>query len=105
MCIIITHYNGIYDRVILKFDDKLEIYSTRIEPDIAFPYINFTVLDKGIVVLMNETGEIQLFSAKHDVDKIKYIDGATLSNTKILFNNGLQVMFYEKNEIFKISMK
>ena len=105
VCIVITFKDSKYNRSIIKFDKIFEQYSIRTEDDIAYPYINFTVLDNGVCIMMTENAEIEIFHSSFTMNDVKRIVSGELNNKMILFNNGTQVMFYQKNEIFKISVK
>ena len=104
--VVVVSHNNQYDRLIIRFNDKFDAYTVRTDEDIDYPYINFTVLDKGVCVMMNENAELELFHADMNSAAVKKLTGGKdLANTMILFTDGLNVMYYEKNKIFKISMK
>jgi serine/threonine protein kinase len=67
--------------------------------------INFTVLDKGVVVLMNENSEIELFSSKLGEKAVKVIEDKQVDNSCNLSSNGSQVLFYKGKDLYKLRMK
>jgi hypothetical protein len=105
VCLVITFENGKYHRWVIKFDKIFENYTIRAETDINYPYINFTVLDNGVCISMNENAEIEIFHADTNKTDVKKVISGDLDNKMILVNNGTQVMYYMKNKLFKISMK
>lgn len=105
VCVVITFHNSNYFRWFIKLDDIFDRYDIRCEADINYPYINFTVLDNGVCVSMNEDAELEIFHSSTKNLDIKKIISGDLNNKMILVNNGIQVMYYTKNKLFKISMK
>jgi len=67
--------------------------------------LNFTVLDKGIVVLINENSEVEIFSASVGEKTEKVITDNHINNLCILSSNGSQVMFHKDNNLYKLRMK
>jgi hypothetical protein len=101
--IVIGEHSGVYNRFIFKFNDKYE-YSIIETKDVSYTEINFTVLDNGICVYVNEDGFTELFFNKKDDNSVKLIKDATLSGTK-LFSKGNQTYFAKDNKLFSIKMK
>jgi hypothetical protein len=102
---VIASKKGKYDKFVLKFDDKFSTYSLRKVDDISYVGINFTVLDNGIVVHINENEELEIFSNKKDSSTIKVIDNSLISGDMKLFNDGVQVMFSKGKKLYKLKMK
>lgn len=103
--IVIGSKKGKYDKFILKFDDKFSSYSLRKVDDISYCGINFTVLDNGIVIHINENEEIEIFSNKKDANKVKVIDSPVISGDMKLFNDGTQVVFVKGKKLYRLKMK
>jgi len=103
--IVITSKKGKYDKFILKFDDKFSSYSLRKVDDISYVGINFTVLDNGIAVHINENEELEVFTNKKDVNTVKVIDNSLIQGDMKLFNNGVQVVFAKGKKLYKLKMK
>ena len=96
---------GKYDKFILKFDDKHVSYSLRKVEDISYCGINFTVLENGIVVHINENEEIEIFSNKKDSNTLKVIDNDVISGDMKLFNDGVKVLFAKGKKLYNLKMK
>ena len=103
--IVIASKKGKYDKFILKFDDKFSSYSLRKVEDILYIGINFTVLDNGVTVHINENEEIEIFSNKKDANTVKVIDNDAISGDMKLFNDGVQVIFSKGRKLYKLKMK
>jgi len=102
---VIASKKGKYDKFILKFDSNFSSYSVRKVDDISYVGINFTVLENGIVVHINENEEVEIFSNKKDSNTIKVVDSNAISGDMKLFNDGVQVMFSKGKKLYKLKMK
>ncbi len=102
---VIASKKGKYDKFILKFDSKFASYSLRKVEDISYVGINFTVLDNGITVHINENEEIEIFSNKKESNTTKVIDNDAISGDMKLFNDGVQVVFAKGKKLYKLRMK
>ena len=103
--IVIASKKGKYDKFILKFDDKFSSYSVRKVEDISYIGINFTVLDNGLVIHINENEELEIFSNKKDKNTVKVIDNSLIDGNMKLFNDGVQVVFSKGKKLYKLKMK
>ena len=101
---IIGSKKGKYDKFILKFNSKFSSYSFRKVGDITYYGINFTVLDNGIVIHINENEEIEIFSNKKDSNTVKIIDSSVISGDMKLFNDGIQVIFAKGKKMYRLKM-
>lgn len=104
VCILITNKDGIYYRVILKFDEKYEKYTCRFIKDIATLSINFVTLDNGIVILMNDD-ILEIFSKDLSKLDVKAFDDPDIDSTMKLCKDGVEVRFFKENRLYKIKMK
>lgn len=103
--IVITSKKGKYDKFILKFDNKFSSYSLRKVEDISYVGINFTVLDNGIVIHINENEELEIFSNKKYSNTVKVIDDNTISGDMKLFKDGVNVVFAKGKKLYRLKMK
>lgn len=102
---VIAIRNGKYDKFILNFDKNFSSYSIRKVENITYVGINFTVLDNGIVVHINENEELEIFSNRKEESTLKVIDNSAISGDMKLFNNGTQVVFAKNKKLYKLKMK
>jgi len=102
---IIGSKKGKYDKFILKFDNKFSSYSLRKVEDISYCGINFTVLENGVVVHINENEEIEVFSNKKESKTVKVISNSVISGDMKLFNDGVQVVFAKNKKLYRLKMK
>ena len=103
--IIIGSKKGKYDKFIFKFNENYSSYSLRKVENISYVGINFTVLDNGIVVHINEQEEVEVFSNKKDSSKIKIIDNNVINGDMKLYKDGTQVLFSKGNKMYRLKMK
>lgn len=102
VAVIIAHKNKQYSRFILRYDNGR--YDIQEKQNVVYAEPNFTVLDKGIVVLMNENSEIEIFKAEIGDKAVKVIDDNQLDNTCTISSNGSKVLFYRGKDIYTLRM-
>ena len=103
--IIIASKKGRYDKFILKFDDNNKRYSLRKIDNITYSGINFTVLENGVVIHINETEEIELFHKEKDSSTVKVLSSSIISGDMRLYSDGVKVLFSRDKEIYRLKMK
>lgn len=104
--IVVGEKNNFYNRWIFRFRENLqtyELFSTT--NDVPLVGINFTVLDSGVVVLMNENEEIELFSRTCGKMGVKIIADHAITGDCRLFSRGVQTLFARDGRLFKFTMK
>ena len=103
IAVIIGYKNKKYTRFVSRHNaSKYDITPTE---NVAFSEPNFTVLDKGIAVLLNENSEVEIISAKIGEKATKVIQDKQIDSTCILSSNGSQVLFCRGNEMYKLKMR
>ena len=98
-------HRGRYDRLVLRFDDALQTYDLRKVEDITLAAVNFTVLDTGIVALLNEGEELELFSKVRGSSAVKVVRDKGIDGSCRLFSRGAQTLFTRDSGLYKITMK
>jgi hypothetical protein len=96
--------DGRYDRLILRFDDHHRTYDVRAATDIAYTGLNFTVLDNGVCVHVNENEELELFSNRPGSQGMKVIADPAVQGMR-LFNHGTQVLGCRGDTLFAVSLR
>jgi len=84
--------------------NKNEPSQMRRAEDISFNGLNFTVLDKGICVQINEEEQVEVFHKKN-IAKAKVIKDPVIHGGMRLFNDGSRVLFAEGKKLFSLKMK
>lgn len=103
--VIIGNKKGKYDKFIFKLAKDFKSYELRKVDDITYSGINFTVLDNGVVVYLNEDEEMEIFVNKLGKNNVKVIDSRNVSGDMQLYSDGVKVLFAEKNKMYRIQMK
>ena len=103
--VVIGNKKGKYDKFIFKLSADFKKYDLRKVDDISYNGINFTVLDNGVVVYVNEDEDMEIFVNKMGKNNVKVIDSKSISGDMRLYSDGVKTLFAEKERIYKIQMK
>lgn len=96
---------GKYNRLVIRFGG-LNGYDTREVKDVQPAPLNFTTLDSGVCICMNEEEKLELFASRPGSTSIKIIDDPVFTNDlTILGNIGGQVVFSQGNKIYRMKMR
>lgn len=79
-------------------------YDVRVVKDITYTGINMAVLDKGVVVLLNETADLELFSVGGS-SKIKIVSDRNLTADLSLYADSGRILFTQNNELCSMRMR
>lgn len=105
MLMLFDDERGQHDRLILRFDSSLETYDVR-KIENVFPVgLNFTVLDKGVVVCLTEEQKIEIFQNKKDSANVKSFSDSAIDLEMKLGHSGNQVLFARGKEIYSLAVK
>lgn len=96
---------GRYDRVVFRFADDFGSYDSRVTPDVSTSDINFTVLDTGVVLLLNEEGALELFSRRKGAPDVQTFQDADVGADAGLFQAGAQALVARGAKLYKFTMR
>jgi len=96
---------GKYDRLIFRFSKTFDSYDLRVTADITPTEVNFTVLDNGTVLLINENDELEIFSCTQGALGVRTLVDQVLAGGVKLFSKGNQAMFSRWNKLFSFKMR
>jgi len=102
ICVVIGEKKGIYTRLIFVFDKEFSSYTVRIQEDIQYQGINFTVLQNGLCILLVESDSIEVFK---DNSTVKKVDKAPFDHGMRLFNKDSLVFFMDRKNVYQVSLK
>jgi len=91
--------NGKYDRFVYCLSSE----ELRIIRDVSNTGLNFTVLDKGVCVCVDEHDRVEIFH-KTQINKLKIIDDPTIHGGMRLFTDGARVLFADGNKLYSFKM-
>ncbi len=97
--------NGVYDRIIVKFDDAYEKYDILKVQDVTPSALNFVTLDNKVCVSITEEEKLEAFLGKKGASssKIAALPLPLNGSTKLLRAKG-KVAFEHNGAIYKIEM-
>jgi serine/threonine protein kinase len=93
---------GHYNRFMFCFDENWN-YTVTIVKDVVYSGLNFTVLDNGICILINEDEDMEIFSVKNPSKK-KVIQDDIIEMDMKLTSSGSTTMFTKGEKLYSIKM-
>ncbi|UCE66564.1 MAG: hypothetical protein JSU85_00695 [Candidatus Zixiibacteriota bacterium] len=104
VAIIYGYKDNKYSRIIVKFNGNK--YDIAIKKNVDYQGDpNFIVLDKGIIVAINEDSDIEILRSIIGDNTTKIIESDQIDNSCLLSTNGSQVFFHKGNNLYKMRMK
>jgi hypothetical protein len=103
--IVVGTKQGQYDLLIFRFVSDFSSYDLRVVPRVSSTNINFTVLDSGVVLRMNDEDNLEIFSRVKGVDNVRVVQDRALQGDFRLFHVGAQALIARRNNLYKITMK
>lgn len=94
-----------YDRINIVFSDKYDSYSCRIIKDIDHKSNNFVVLENGVVVSIVEDGQLEVYSNRLDMPKMRLVESPDIRLSMVLMKDGIKALFAENNKLYSIKLK
>lgn len=92
-----------YDKITLIFDKDHIKYKVSIVEDSDY-YINFTVLETGVVIEICEDGKLSIFLNNLNKYAIKEIKDKAISTDWKLAHCGSKALFYKDKKVFELKM-
>jgi hypothetical protein len=95
---------GIYNKHTFVFKDDWKQYTISKKENITLAGLNFTVLDNGVCVHIDEDENIDIFHVNKP-DVVKQIIDDVIDQDMILCHKGANVMFTKENAIYSVTMR
>lgn len=99
---VIAEKGSLFMKAMFRFDDNGK-YDYRKVPDSTI--INFTVLDNGTCISINDDGEIEVFTNKAYSMNVTKINDPDIKQVMNLCHDGVSVTFFTDKKLYKITMK
>jgi len=96
---------GRYDRLVFRFADDFGSYDARVVGDVSSADINFTVLDTGVVLHLDEEGALELFSRRAGAPDVKTFGDPGVGADARLFHTGAQAYVARGTKLYKFTMR
>lgn len=105
--VVIGFSGGKYTRFIMRFSADNKSYDVRKVAVDSYVGINYALLDSGVVVLMNEEDNLELFSANKETSSTSYkvVLDPGIDGSFTLFAKGAQLFAYKDSKVYKLSLK
>jgi hypothetical protein len=97
--------NGVYDRMIFRFDEDFTVYDLRVVQDITPSGLNFVTLASKVCVSMTEEEKIEAFSSKKGAQGLKVVEDPALGSNMRLLKVAGKVGFERAGKIYQMSLK
>ncbi|MCP4699122.1 MAG: hypothetical protein GY862_20055 [Gammaproteobacteria bacterium] len=95
--------DGRYDLLCIRFNKGYTEHTARIIEDIEQSEINFVTLDNGVTVHILHDGELEVFHRYSE--SIKLIRDPAIRTDMHLTKDGVTVLFYTGNKLYRMQMK
>lgn len=105
LLVVIGNKEGRYDKLIFRFLADFSDYDVRPATDITLTNINFTVLESGVALHLNDEGELEVFSRLKGSTKIKVISDPALRGDVKLFAKGSQALIARARKLYGLRMR
>lgn len=103
--IVMATKHGVFDKFIYRFAPEFDDYDVRVSSDVTLTDINFTVLDTGVCLHLNDRDELELFMSGKGAAGLKIITDTAISNDDKLFHDGMQALIARNNKLYCITMR
>ncbi len=105
VCMVTGVKGANYDKFVFRFSEDFTSYDCRTIPSHSSASINFTVLDNGVCVSINDDSNLEVFANNLKTNKITEIKDPDINSNMILSHDGVKVMFFQANKLYSLSMK
>jgi len=102
---IVAYANSTYNRYVMRFSDDFLSYDFRTDKDIVHNALNFTVLDNGICVHIDDESKVNIFRNKKDDQRMTVVEDDAIESDMMLFKHGAEAVFAKGKKLYKLKMK
>lgn len=92
-------------RHIIKFNPDFSGYVITSIDKPAPVDVNYTVLDNGVTVLLNEENDLELFHKATNSTSVKLVEDKALSGNVMLYSKGAKVLISKGEKLYEASLK
>ncbi|HEU4509243.1 MAG TPA: hypothetical protein VFR78_13435 [Pyrinomonadaceae bacterium] len=102
--VVVVADKGRYDKLIFRFSKDFAAYDVRRLQDVATTGIEFTVLDTGVVLHLNDDNNLEVFSSTKDSAKLSVLEDEALKENLKLFHTGAQALMAKGRNLYKFGL-
>jgi hypothetical protein len=108
LMVVAAKKDGTYDRLVYRFSFRPmqdPLYDVRILKDIHPSGLNFVVLGSGVVALINEDEDLEMFAAKRGHKGVKLVSDPVLGTDMTLGVHQGKVIFWRGDRIYRLEAR
>jgi hypothetical protein len=102
--VVVVASEGRYDKLIFRFSRDFAAHDVRRLPDVTTTDIEFTVLDTGVVLHLNDDNNLEIFSGAKDSAKLSVLEDQALKENLKLFHTGTQALMAKGRNLYKFNL-
>lgn len=102
---VVGEKSGRYDRLVFRFSYDHQQYDVRTVEDIVPTGLNFVVLDNDVVVLINESDQLEISLRDRGSTKIKIVEDPAVGGDVRLVRHQGQLGFYRGNVLYRMRLR
>lgn len=102
LMVVAVDKKGHYNRFTFAFKDDFKTYEVAEKKNVTYTGLNFTVLDNGMCVHIDEDENIEIFNK---LSNAKVVTDDVINNDMLLYHKGAAVMFTKDDAIYSVTMK
>jgi len=96
---------GRYDRFVLRFNSSHDTYDMRIDEDIVYSGLNFTVLKNGICIHIDEKDDVNVFKNTKDDTRLTVVSDNAVNGKMKIHRYGDEAVITKNNSLYTFKMK
>lgn len=105
ICMLTGHKGSVYSKIILRFDETYSKYDIRIIDNIEYSNINFTTLENGVCVSINDDDSLEVFAHHLTNNRVIGYKDPSINSSMTLCKDGARVMFFKGNKLYSMKMR
>jgi len=103
--VVVVNRAGRYDKLVFCFAKDFSSYSIRTLVDISNTDIEFTVLDRGVVLHLIDDDGLEVFSNSTESSQIRTFQDPAVSGGPKLFRTGSQALLARSNKLYRFQLR
>lgn len=104
LMVVAVDKKGHYNRFTFAFKDDWKSYDIAKKENITYTGLNFTVLDNGVCVHIDEDENIEIFQI-NKLGNAKVVTDDVINHDMLLYHKGATVMFTKEGSIYSVTMR
>jgi len=102
LMVVAVDKKGHYNRFTFAFKDDFKGYDVAEKKNVTFVGLNFTTLDNGMCVHIDEDENIEIFNK---LSNAKVVTDSSIDQSMMLYHRGAAVLFAKDNALYSVTMR